>query len=81
MMISDRFMGAFRHEDNPLRWVSVLFGLNLILAGLIIFFFPEVLVFLISFAFIASGVGVIISAFRSGRHTGRQFSVWEYDRP
>lgn len=80
MFATDRIFGIFRGYDTPLRSVSLLFGINLILAGLIIFLFPEVLVFLISFAFVVSGVSVIIAAFRSGKRSTAQYSIWEYDR-
>ena len=79
MIFNDRIMDMFRHEDTSLRSVSLLFGLNLILAGIIIFVFPEILVFLISMAFIAAGVSVIAGGWRRRREVDREEYV-QWDR-
>jgi uncharacterized membrane protein HdeD (DUF308 family) len=80
MFATDRIFGFFQIHDAPLRSVSLLLGINLILAGMIIFLFPEVLVFLIAFAFVVSGISVIVAAFRSRKRRTEQYSLWDFGR-
>lgn len=78
-MFTDRLLMLIRTGDGSLRGVSLLFGINLILAGLIIFWFPEILVFAVSFALIAGGFAVIFAGWRRSKrpHETQQLSFWE----
>jgi hypothetical protein len=77
MAFTDRFTEVFQQGGSILRSFSFIFGLNLILAGLIILLFPEILVMMIALAFILGGLTFIASGWSRKRVQPVRIKYWD----
>jgi len=78
-------MRMWWHTDGAAAWVApALLGLCLILIGLLLFVWPELLAFVVAAVFVSAGVGVLAFAWRLRRqvschHTSRSWRWEVYD--
>jgi len=78
-------MRMWWYTDGAAAWVGLaLLGLCLILIGLLLFVWPQLLAFVVAAVFFSAGVGVLGFAWRlrrqmSYRHTSRSWHWEVYD--
>ncbi len=76
MLATDRFMRTMTTPGVTFRMLSAVSGITLIIAGLTILLFPQILIAMIAAVFIAAGILTLAGAFRRSRRSTVRYTYW-----